>query len=171
VELLVPRPEVPAVVALPADPAFERFVTTQGPRLVRLATLLTGSPFDGEDAVQDAMIAIGGAWPRIRPESLQAYARTVVVRRCLNLVTRRREQTVEQLPDASVDDPGLLKYEQDRAFFDRLAGLPKQQRAVLVLRYYADLDDAAIGALLRCRESTVRSQVARGLAKLRKEQR
>lgn len=45
--------------------------------------------------------------------------------------------------------------------------LPRQQRAVLVLRYYEDRTDAEIASLLGCREATVRSYAARGLVTLR----
>jgi DNA-directed RNA polymerase specialized sigma24 family protein len=38
---------------------------------------------------------------------------------------------------------------------------------VLVLRHYEGLDDAAIAALLRCGEVSVRSHASRGLARLR----
>ena len=48
-----------------------------------------------------------------------------------------------------------------------LARLPKQQRAVLVLRYYEDLPDPEIAAVLGCSASTVRSNAARALARLR----
>jgi RNA polymerase sigma factor (sigma-70 family) len=49
----------------------------------------------------------------------------------------------------------------------RLAGLPRRQRAAVVLRYYAGLPDAEIAAELGCRETTVRSQISRALATLR----
>ena len=50
----------------------------------------------------------------------------------------------------------------------RLLGrLPRQQRAVLVLRYYEDLPDADIAAILDCQPGTVRSLASRALAALR----
>jgi RNA polymerase sigma factor (sigma-70 family) len=49
----------------------------------------------------------------------------------------------------------------------RLAGLPRKQRAAVVLRYYAGLPDAEIAVQLGCREPTVRSQIHRALAALR----
>jgi RNA polymerase sigma factor (sigma-70 family) len=165
---LAPRlTEVHPVPALPADPAFARFAAEEGPRFVRLALLITGSRFDAEDVVQDAFVAIGRAWPRIRKDSLNAYARTVVVHTALTAVGRRRERAVEAVPEEGSEDAALLRYEEDQAFFGRLRLLPDRQRAVLVLRYYADLDDHAIARLLSCRESTVRSQAARALATLR----
>jgi RNA polymerase sigma factor (sigma-70 family) len=58
----------------------------------------------------------------------------------------------------------------DRAELWRLvAGLPRQQRAVIVLRYYEDLSDQEIADVLGCRQSTVRSYATRALAALRVE--
>jgi RNA polymerase sigma factor (sigma-70 family) len=48
-----------------------------------------------------------------------------------------------------------------------LASLPRQQRAVLVLRYYEDLPDDQIADLLGCSRATVRSHASQGLATLR----
>jgi hypothetical protein len=47
-----------------------------------------------------------------------------------------------------------------------LRSLPRRQREVLALRYYADLDVAEIAATLRIGASTVRSTISRGLASL-----
>ena len=43
------------------------------------------------------------------------------------------------------------------------------QRAVLALRYFEDLDDIEIAAVLGVRRSTVRTRAHRALAQLRKE--
>jgi RNA polymerase sigma factor (sigma-70 family) len=50
-----------------------------------------------------------------------------------------------------------------------LGGLPRQQRAVLVLRYYEGLTDQEIADVLGCRPVTVRSNASRALAALRIE--
>ncbi|MGI9008373.1 MAG: sigma-70 family RNA polymerase sigma factor [Streptosporangiaceae bacterium] len=56
----------------------------------------------------------------------------------------------------------------DRDFLLRaLAALPPRQRAVLVLRYFDDLPEAEVAAMLGCSLGTVKSQAARGLARLR----
>jgi RNA polymerase sigma factor (sigma-70 family) len=47
--------------------------------------------------------------------------------------------------------------------------LPFRQRAVLALRYYADLPEGEIAALLGCRIGTVKSARHRALTALRKE--
>ena len=48
-----------------------------------------------------------------------------------------------------------------------LARLPRQQRAVLVLRFYEDLDDSAIAGYLNCSQVTVRAHASKALARLR----
>jgi len=48
-----------------------------------------------------------------------------------------------------------------------LAELPRRQRAAVVLRHYLDLDEAATAAALGCSVGTVKSQTAKGLARLR----
>ena len=51
--------------------------------------------------------------------------------------------------------------------WQRLATLPRQQRVVLVLRYYEHLTDDEIAAILNCSPGTVRGYASRALATLR----
>ena len=56
----------------------------------------------------------------------------------------------------------------DRDYLLRaLAALPPRQRAVVVLRYFDDLSEAETAQMLGCSLGTVKSQTARGLARLR----
>jgi RNA polymerase sigma factor (sigma-70 family) len=48
-----------------------------------------------------------------------------------------------------------------------MAALPAGQRAVVVLRYWLDLTEPQVAAALGCSVGNVKSQAARGLAKLR----
>ncbi|GAA2217143.1 hypothetical protein GCM10010429_47940 [Micromonospora olivasterospora] len=48
-----------------------------------------------------------------------------------------------------------------------IAVLPDRQRAVLVLRYYEDFDDATIAQILDCSPVTVRTHAMRALRHLR----
>jgi|GEM_PF-3125242 len=48
-----------------------------------------------------------------------------------------------------------------------LTGLPSRQRSAIVVHYLCDLPDEEIAAYLKCRRSTVRTLVQRGLAELR----
>jgi RNA polymerase sigma factor (sigma-70 family) len=74
------------------------------------------------------------------------------------LERQARERQPEHL------DPDVSTHQAMRA---ALLGLPVRQRAALVLRYYEDLPETQIADILRCRPSTVRSLVSRGLQALR----
>lgn len=152
------------------DARYERLLEQHSTSLLRLAVLLTGNRHDAEDAVQDTLIAVARVWPRIRMETAHAYLRRALTRRIIDGHRRRREIATDSIPDRAVQDPGLLRLEEDRAFVGLVRSLPAGQRAVLVLRYYADLPDAEIARTLRCSIATVRSQAHRGLEKLRAAQ-
>ena len=63
-------------------------------------------------------------------------------------------------------DPADAVVDRDatRAVLD---GLAPRARTILVLRYYADLDDHAIAEALGVKESTVRATASRAIATLR----
>ncbi|WP_240808952.1 sigma-70 family RNA polymerase sigma factor [Microbispora catharanthi] len=78
----------------------------------------------------------------------------------------RGEQPTDSLPEPAVGDSADLLGSRD-AVRQALACLPPKQRAVIVLRYFADLGDAQIAEILGCSVATVRSQASRALARLR----
>lgn len=49
-----------------------------------------------------------------------------------------------------------------------VCGLPPRQRAIVVLRYYEDLDEAQIAEVLGCSRGTVKSQASSALTNLRR---
>src|SRR5712691_1754715 len=79
---------------------------------------------------------------------------------------RVAEQPAATAPEAAVADP-TTSVDDRSVLLGALQQLPQRQPAVVVLRYWEDLTDAQTGALLGCSASTVRSQAARALAKLR----
>jgi DNA-directed RNA polymerase specialized sigma24 family protein len=66
-------------------------------------------------------------------------------------------------------DRGLAEDVVQEALRTELDKLPRRQRAVLVLRYYAGLSDAQIAEVLGCSAGTVRGYASRALAALRIE--
>jgi len=129
--------------------------------LVRLATFLTGSVPTAEDLVQDTFARFGAK--RDRPEEPERYLRASVVNACRSHHRRRLVEHRHRpgLLHPGIDHPGEL--------WDVLGRLSGRQRTALVLRYYLDLPEEEIAGILRCRPSTVRSLVQRGLARLREE--
>lgn len=148
--------------------SFGDFVTDALPALLRFGHVLTGSPHEAEDLVQEALAKSMRRWHRDRPDQPMAYVRKVMVN--THLTRWRRWGSRVQLgdvPDAPAEDLSLERSTERDALRRALAALPPGQRAVLVLRYLEDMPDDEIAAMLRCRPATVRSQAMRGLAALR----
>jgi RNA polymerase sigma-70 factor (sigma-E family) len=150
-----------------ADERFHALVAEHADTLLRIALMLTGNRHDAEDAVQDALITVAERWNEAAPQSGLAYLKRAVSNRAIDLIRKRRDVITDDLPEVAVEDAGLLRTEDDRAFAARLVRLPLRQRATLVLRFQADLDDRSIAKILGCSVQTVRSQAHRGLATLR----
>jgi RNA polymerase sigma factor (sigma-70 family) len=159
-----------AMSAWGADAQLTRTVEQHGTALLRLAVLLTGNRHDGEDALQNAIIAVAGSWRRTRPRAALAYLRRAVANECFHVHRGRDEVIMPDVPERMFHDHAFLRYEDDQRFFALLANLPEKQRATLILRYFADLDDHVIGEILECSVETVRSQASRAIAKLRESE-
>lgn len=147
---------------------FTGFVDSQTQPLLRLAYVLTGQREAAEDLVQETLLAVYRRWGRVvRTRHRNAYVRRMLVNQYLSGARRRR--WVERPLDESRAAHGSATsaFDADDALWRALSGLTARQQAVLSLRYFEDLDDERIGAILRCRPGTVRSLVSRALASLR----
>ena len=147
------------------DEEFTRYYRESYPGAVRLAWLLTHDHAAAEDIVQDAFARLHSRLATI--EHRTGYLRTAIVNGCRDRARSagraderwRRVRLVAEL--SSTDQPSEL--------LDAVARLPYKQRAVLVLRYWADLPEAEIAEIVDVRPGTVRSITSRALARLRKE--
>lgn len=149
---------------------FDAYVAANGAGLERYAYVLAGQSATAQDLVQTALMKAYRKWRRIsRMEFPDAYVRRIVTTSFLDL--RRSPGSAEQ-PLATVPDPpdgpdpAVAVANRDEISW-ALGSLSAQQRAVIVLRHYLGLDDAAIAAELRCSESTVRSHASRALKRMR----
>jgi len=109
------------------------------------------------------------AWPRLRSGDPEAYARTIITH--ANTDWWRRKPWREISTDALPDRPMVTDIAGDLARRDAvvraLAVLTPRERAVLVLRYFYDLQEVDIAAELGCALGTVKSTAARAKAKLK----
>ena len=152
------------------EASFVEFAEAARGRLRRTAYLLCGDWDLASDHVQEGLIRVYVAWPRLeRAGREHAYARKAVVSAFLDH-SRRRSST--ERPSAADHD---LPSGQDvaeavvtrAALMSALADLPSRQRACVVLRYFDDLTVADSAAALGCTEGTVYSLCSRALAWLR----
>ncbi|MFE6814490.1 SigE family RNA polymerase sigma factor [Streptomyces sp. NPDC057675] len=151
------------------DDEFHAFMSSRWPSLVRTAYLLTGSHHDAEDLAQSALARAYAKWDKVRcSDDMGAYVRKIMIHVHADRFRKRtvREWFTPRLPDIAVAD-GTDQLEHRSALMEALEALPQRQRFTVVLRYFEDMPPAQIAAVLGVRESTVRSQITRALAKLR----
>ena len=150
------------------DGGLRAFVEREWVPLVRLAYLLTGDRGHAEDLVQAALEKTHRRWDRVaRMDAPIAYVRRVMVNTAISW--RRRRRLVE-VPLFTADGPATDPYgpvDQRQQVLVALRRLPPRMRAVLVLRYFADLSEADVAEALGCSVGSVKSQTSRGLSRLR----
>lgn len=151
-----------------SEAAFTAFVDEHGDRLARLARLLVASPHDAEDLLQAALLRVYRKWDAASAAPV-AYTKTTLV----NLAKDgyRRSPRVP-IP---VDDVGAPQVEPDIAdaitaaarIEHLLSGLPPRQRVTVVLRILDGHSTEETAVLMHCSTGTVKSNLARGLDRLR----
>ena len=148
---------------------FRSYVAARSPALLRTAYHLTGNRADAEDLLQAALAKTYLAWDRIRErEAVDGYVRRVLVNTQTSWWRRRKvdEYATDELPEVPGRDASADQDLHD-ALWTALSGLPKRQRAMLVLRYYEDLSEAQTAQIMGVSVGTVKSTTSRALLKLR----
>jgi RNA polymerase sigma-70 factor (sigma-E family) len=152
------------------DEQFTAFVRSRGEHHLRMATLLTGNPGAAEDLVQTSLLQLYRAWSRIDTSGEpDAYLRRIMLntRRSWWRARWRQETPVPEVPEAAALEDAAERHAVGALVRQALARLPRQQRAVLVLRYCEDLPEAEVASLLGCSAGTVKTHAHRGLRALR----
>lgn len=158
------------------DVTFEEFVATRLTDLLRHAAVLTGDRDLAQDIVQEVLARAQVRWRRItRADSPDAYVRRMIINEYLSWRRSWTSRNVRAVGERLTAIGDARRVGRDHAqdvvesddLWRRLATLPRKQRAVLVLRFYEQLDDAAIADLLDCAPVTVRSNASKALKSLR----
>ncbi|WP_330457575.1 SigE family RNA polymerase sigma factor [Streptomyces sp. NBC_00820] len=156
------------------DEEFQSFMVGRWPRLMRTAFLLTGEQHAAEDLVQSTLEQAYAAWRRVgTADDPEAYVRRVMI----NVHARKHRRRLKEFL-APRDDSGLVHEVPDTgdriaqaddrsALLKALAQLPARQREAVVLRYWEDLTETQAARAMGCSIGTVKSNAAKGLAKLR----
>jgi RNA polymerase sigma-70 factor (sigma-E family) len=150
------------------DVGFESFVYAHQAQLRRYALALAGNGHDADDLLQTTLVKLYLAWGRLAElDHPAAYARTTMARSYVSAWRHwgRRESPVADPPEAAAKGGDAVA---DRDLIWRgLERLGRRQRAVVVLRYFEDLDIATIAETLGISSGTVKSQLSRALDNLR----
>lgn len=157
------------------DLAFPRLVRTHTDAVWTTALRLTGSPADAEDLVQEVFASAWKAmsgWDADRWEALRPRQWLVTI--CLNTwrnslrTAARRPVTVHESVEPGIPGPedAVVAASQLGAL---VAALPEAYRAPVVLRHVVGLPYREVAGVLDLPVGTVKAQVSRGLALLRKD--
>jgi RNA polymerase sigma-70 factor (sigma-E family) len=139
--------------------------------LVRLAYLLVADTATAEDVVQDAFVAMHGAWRRVRdPDKGLSYLRQSVVNRSRSVLRHRgvaERHAPRPIPDAPSAEHSAFALLERSKVIEALSGLPARQREVLVLKFYAGLGGPEIATALGISQGAVKSHTSRAMAAMR----
>ena len=129
--------------------------------LERLAFLLGAGHEGAQDAVQAVFADAVERWDIV--DDSGAYLRRAVVNRVSD--SHRRTARWRRLPRAREQISELPEIDET---WRLIQSLPPVQREVLVLRFYEDLEPAEIAEVVGRNPATVRSDLRRGLERLRR---
>ncbi len=153
------------------DDEFVAYYAARADHLRNTAYLLCGDWHLAEDLMQISVTKLYKAWRRIeRHDTLDQYARRVLLRAFLDERRRSWRRELSTMPDhPTLDRVATESTSTDERMLLRsaLQRVPKRQRAVLVLRFFADLSVEQVADILGCSTGTVKSQTSDGLANLR----
>ena len=148
----------------------EHFVRALYPKVRGLLELHTGDRDLADELTQETLARVWARWPRVRRmASPQAYAFRIALNLARSWFRRRsRERRALARLDAAavVDEPATAERIATRA---AMVALPRRQREVLLLRYFAGLDVAETADTLGCTPGTVKVHTHRALACLREQ--
>ena len=160
-----------ADVAVAPVPGFEDFYRAAYPRVVRSLALATGDADSAADAAQEAFGRAYRRWAVVRrADRPEAWVYVVALRHHRRAWKRQRWQ--DEVVDAgAVPSPHRPPPDVDRIVdLDRsLAQLTARQRAMVVLRFHADLPVRDVAEAMGCAEGTVKATIHQALKALRIE--
>ena len=159
-------------------PAYGELVRRHQQVAFRAAYAICGDAAEAEDAAQEAFVKAHGALPRFRagapwrPWLLRIVANEARNRR---RSAGRREHLAVQVAYLGGAEHGggpeaaALRADDRARLVAALGRLDAPFRDVVLLRHVLDLSEAECAAVLDCRPGTVKSRLARGLARLRED--
>ena len=143
-------------------------------RCLREARRILRDPHDAEEAVQEALIRAWRQRNRCRtPSAPTAWLLQITRNESLRILdrrgrTQRREAPDERPLEASAEDPALERLPARIATEGALSGLRADDRALLELRYVADLSQPEVARVLGLPEGTVKVRLHRIRGRLRR---
>jgi RNA polymerase sigma-70 factor, ECF subfamily len=156
--------------------AFEELVRKYQDRIYSLCRYMVKDTQDAQDAAQDIFIRAYGNLKGYRPDaSFYTWLYRIAVNTCLDYNKKPRPEPLEDetlldsLPSASPSPEEIYQAKETGQLIEAaLQKLPKNTRAVIVLKEIEGLSYEEIAATLQTSVGTVKSRISRGREELRK---
>jgi RNA polymerase sigma factor (sigma-70 family) len=147
----------------PGGHDFDEFFRSRFDRAARLAYLLCGSPTQAPEIAQEALLAVHRRWADLQEPD--GYLRRSVVNLSRSAVRRsileRRHAWRFERIEGAAHEPSIDE------MWAEIGRLHRDQRAVVVLRYYEDLSIDEIARVLGKPAGTIKSLLHRGVHSLK----
>lgn len=148
--------------------ALERFFRENVAQVHALCVRMLGRADDAEDAVQAAFVRAFRALARFRGESsLRTWIYRIAVNECISTLRGRRESG--PIPESAATDGEAGAVVAREAVAAALRRLPADHHAILVLRYWEEMDCEEIAQVLGISLSAVKMRLHRARAEFKKQ--
>ena len=159
--------------------AFEELVRQYQEIAFRTAYLVVGDADEARDAAQDGFLRAHAALGRFRPGAeFRPWLLRIVANAARNRrrsAARRTDLALRAFRDAASGDaapsPEVLLLAQERRgeLLAAINRLREEDRLVIALRWFLELNEEEMAAALDCPRGTVKSRLSRATARLRAE--
>ena len=159
--------------------AFQELYQCTRQRAWFVALSITKNEHDAQDILQESYLKAYQSLSQLeKPEAFESWLGQITANKAKNYISRKKpdsfadygdenamnwqeETDTEFLPDKNLDQA------EAKALVAALVSeLPEDQRLVVLMRYYDDMEVAAVAAALKIPEGTVKSRLARARKKL-----
>jgi RNA polymerase sigma factor (sigma-70 family) len=157
--------------------AFEELVRHYQEIAFRTAYLVVGDADEARDAAQDGFLRAHAALGRFRPGAeFRPWLLRIVANAARNRrrsASRRADLALRAFRDAASGDAApspevlLLAEERRRELLTAINGLREEDRLVIALRWFLELNEEEMAGVLNCPRGTVKSRLSRATARLR----
>ena len=155
--------------------AFEMIIRTQSRALFAIAFGILQNREEAEDVVQDTLVKAWKTRWRVRaPEKFPAWLGMIARHRARDVARRHRSvpfpnETAEPIEDQfETAASGARERDVNEQVQAALSTLPELHRAALTLRYFEEMDYAAIERILGLSNGALRGILGRAMGTMRK---
>ena len=156
------------------ESAWIDLVGKYNPLLIRIASLITGTPHLAADLAQETFIRLFRVNIKRTDGSFKYYITKIVHNLALKAYKKQKHETsypeyLEIIDNADTAVDKILNEERNRLIMQTINSLDDIQRQILILRFYGELSYEDISKLLKLPLGTIKSRIFYAVKACRKK--